>query len=106
MECSHTRLVHIVPDFDWSCLLSQSVASPPLAAPAQTWRLKTANMNICMASTAAATSAWVLIGLALLVSSIQQLEPRAGSQNIHFVPQKAVAARVSVVVADRCLLFI
>ena len=48
-------------------------------------------------SSAVATSAWVNIGLALPVSSIQQLEPQSGSQKTHqsFALLKAVAVRVS-----------
>ena len=69
----------------------QSAALPPLAAPAQTWKPKTANMNT-LATIAAAASA--LLGSALLVFSIQQLELEHGSQ-YHFALQEDVAARVS-----------
>ena len=60
----------------------QSVALPPLAAPAQTWKLKTANMNT-LAIIAAVASAQIHLGSALLVFSIQQLELEHGSQ-YHF----------------------
>ena len=55
------------PGFD-SCLpvshfiLYQSAALPPLAAPAQTWKLTTANMNTFLASSAAAASVQIHIG--------------------------------------------
>ena len=43
-------------------ILYQSAALPPLAAPAQTWKLTTANMNTFLASTAAAASALIHVG--------------------------------------------
>ena len=49
-------------------------------------------MNI-LATTVAAASVQIHLGAALLVSSIQQLEPNSGSQT-HFVLQRAVAAKV------------
>ena len=60
-------------------ILYQSAALPPLAAPAQTWKPRTANMNT-LASTAAAASAQIHLGSALLVFSTQQLELDSGSQ--------------------------
>ena len=63
---------------------------PPLAASAQTWKPKTANMNT-LATIAAAAGAH--FGSALLVFSIQQLELEHGSH--HFALQEDVAARVS-----------
>ena len=64
---------------------------PPLAALAQTWKPRTANMNT-LATIAAAAGAH--LGSALLVFSIQQLELEHGSQ-YHFALQEDVAARVS-----------
>ena len=58
----------------------QSVALPPLAAPAQAWKPKSANMNT-LASTAAVASAQIRLGSSLLVFSIQPLEPDSGSQH-------------------------
>ena len=52
---------------------------PPLAAPAQIWMLTTVNMNI-LAIAAAAASVQIHLGAALLVSSIQQLEPYFGGR--------------------------
>ena len=72
----------------------QSAALPPLAASAQTWKPKTANMNTLLATIAAAASAQIHLGSALLVFSIQQLELEHGSQ-YHFALQEDVAARVS-----------
>ena len=77
------------------CIFYQSAALPPLVAPAQTWKRTTANTNTFMETTAAAASVQIHIGSALLVFSTQQLEPDSGSQQTHFVLQKAVAARVS-----------
>ena len=80
----------------------QSAALPPLAAPAQTWKPTSANMNTFMATTAAAASAQIQVGSALSVFSIQPPELESGSQSIrHFAQLKAVAARVS----DRELFF-
>ena len=75
------------------CIFYQSAALPPLAAPAQTWKPKTAKMNT-FTSTAAAASVQIHIGSALLVFLIQQLELEHGSQ-YHFALQEDVAARVS-----------
>ena len=62
----------------------QSVALPPLVAPAQAWKPKSANMNT-LASTAAVASAQIRLGSSLLVFSIQplqlELEPDSGSQH-------------------------
>ena len=69
----------------------QSVALPPLVAPAQAWKPKSANMNT-LASTAAAASAQNQLGTSLLVFSIEPLESVSGSQ--HFALTTA-AARVS-----------
>ena len=69
----------------------QSAALPPLAAPAQTWKPKTANTT-CI-NTLTRNAAAASVGTALLVSSTQQLDPDFGS--IHFALQKAVAPRVS-----------
>ena len=66
---------------------------PPLAAPAQTWKPTTANMKT-LAIIAAAASAQIHLGSALLVFSIQQLELEHGSQ-YHFALQEDVAMRVS-----------
>ena len=74
-----------ISDFDlWFSHLTdqisyQSAALPPLAAPAQTWKSETANMNT-LAIIAAAASAQIYLGSALLVFSIQQLELEHGSQ--------------------------
>ena len=57
----------------------QSAALPPLAAPAQTWKPRTANMNTLLAIIAAAASAQIHLGSALIVSLTQQLEPDFGS---------------------------
>ena len=94
------------------CIFHQSAALPPLAAPAQTWKARTANTST-LANTAAAAGAQIFsfamgitltktqtcasqcIGSPLLVSMIQQLDPDSGSQKIHFVLLKAVAAKVS-----------
>ena len=75
------------------CIFYQSVALPPPAAPAQTWKPKTASINTFLAITAAAASVQIHLGSALLVSSTQQLESDSGGQ--HFALQEAVAARVS-----------
>ena len=72
----------------------QSAALPPLAVPAQTWKPTTAKMNLWLTSTAAAASAQIHLGSALLVFSTQQLELDSGSQS-HSVLQKAVAVKVS-----------
>ena len=58
----------------------QNVALPPLAAPARTWESETVNMNT-LATTAAAASAQIHLGSALLVSLIQPLEKESGSNN-------------------------
>ena len=71
------------------------MALPPLAAPAQTWKPTTANMNTFLLTTAAAASVQIQVGSALLVSSTQQLEPNIGSQKAHFALQMAVAVKVS-----------
>ena len=55
--------------FPADCIFYQSAALPPLAAPAQTWKPTTANMNTFMATTAAAASVRIHIGSALLVFS-------------------------------------
>ena len=57
----------------------QSVALPPLAAPAQTWKPKTVKMNT-LAITAAAASAQIRLCSALLVFLMQPLDPVTGSQ--------------------------
>ena len=57
----------------------QSVALPPLAAPAQIWKPTTANIN-GSATTAAAASALIHLGSALLVFLIQTLEKESGNQ--------------------------
>ena len=61
-------------------LFFQNVALPPLAAPARTWESETVNMNT-LATTAAAASAQIHLGSALLVSLIQPLEKESGSNN-------------------------
>ena len=74
----------------------QSVALPPLAAPAQTWKLKTANM-ILLENIAAAANAQIHLGSSSNVSSIQQRVQSCGSQlsQTHkLVLQRAVAAKV------------
>ena len=76
------------------CTFYQSAASPSLAASAQTRKPTNANMNTSMATTAAAASAKIHLGSALLVFSTQQLDPDSGSQKTH-VLQKSVAAMVS-----------
>ena len=58
------------------CIFYQSAALPPLAAPAQTWKPKTATLKL--ATNAAAAN--VEVGSALLVFSTQQVEPDSGSQ--------------------------
>ena len=55
----------------------QSAALPPLAAPVQTWKPKTANTNTWSMTAAAAN---VELGSALSVFLIQQLEQDSGSQ--------------------------
>ena len=68
---------------------------PPPAAPAQTWKPKTANTrNLLLANTAAAASAQMQLGSALLVSPTRPLEPDSGRCH-QFAPETAVAARVS-----------
>ena len=57
----------------------QSAALPPLAAPAQTCKPTTANIN-GSATTAAAASALIHLGWALLVFLIQTLEKESGNQ--------------------------
>ena len=77
-------------------IFHQSAALPPLAAPAQIWKPKTATMNTFLLTTAAAASVQIQVGSALLVSSTQQLEPNIGSQcTHHFALQMAVAVKVS-----------
>ena len=71
----------------------QSAALPSLAVPVQTWKSVTSKMNT-LASTAAAASAQIHLGSALLVFSTQQLDPDSGSQS-HFALQEAAAAKVS-----------
>ena len=73
----------------------QSAALPPPAAPAQTWKPKTANTrNLLLANPAAAASAQMQLGSALLVSPTRPLEPDSGRCH-RFAPETAVAARVS-----------
>ena len=60
------------------CIFYQSAALPPLAAPAQTWKPTSANMNTSMTLTTAAAAS-VEVGSALLVFSTQQLEADSGS---------------------------
>ena len=55
---------------------------------------KIVNTNT-LANTAAVASVQIHIGWALLVSSIQPLEPNFGNQLTRFAQQKAVAVRVS-----------
>ena len=88
----------VPPDY----IFYQSAVLPPLAAPAQTWKPTTANINMNMATTATAASVQIQVGSALLVSSIQQLEPDSGSQKSHFALQKAVAATVSGGIVNIC----
>ena len=83
-------LVNPFPDFNpylhvsnlTDIIFFQSAALLLLGAPAQTWKPKTANMNT-LAIIAAAASAQIHLGSALLVFSIQQLELEHGSQ-YHF----------------------
>ena len=72
----------------------QNAALPPLAAPAQTWKLKTANM-ILLENIAAAANAQIHLGLALLVFLMQLLEKNFGSEHTRIALQRAVASRVS-----------
>ena len=72
----------------------QNAALPPPAARAQTWKETLATTNISMATTAAVDSAQDQLGSALLVFLIQ-LAKDFGSKLTQFVPQKAVAMRVS-----------
>ena len=67
---------------------------PPLAAPAQTWKHLTANTRLLAANAAAAASAQIQLGSALLVSQTRPLEPDSGRWH-QFALQTAVAARVS-----------
>ena len=62
------------------CFFHQSAALPPLAAPAQTWKLNPANMILELVNIAAVVSAQIHLGSALLVFSTQQLEPDSGSR--------------------------
>ena len=66
---------------------------PPLAAPAQTWKPKTVNMN-GLANNAAAAGAQIHLGSASLVSWIPPLELESG-RGTPFALLKAAAARVS-----------
>ena len=61
------------------CIFYQSAALPPLAAPVQTWKPTTANMNT-FKTTAAVASVQIHSGSALLVFLTQQLEPDSGSR--------------------------
>ena len=70
----------------------QSVALPPLAAPAQTWKPTTATLDT-LGSNAAAASAQIHLGSLWLVSLMLPLGQDSGS--LHFVLHKAVPARVS-----------
>ena len=72
----------------------QSAALPPLAAPAQTWKHLTANTRLLAANAAAAASAQIQLGSALLVSQTRPLEPDSGRWH-QFALQTGVAARVS-----------
>ena len=73
----------------------QSAALAHLAAPAQTWKPKTANTRqLLLANAAAAASAQMQLGSALLVSLTQPLEPDSGRCH-RFALQTAVAATVS-----------
>ena len=73
----------------------QSAALPPLAVPAQTWKPMTANTRLfLLANAAAAASAQMQLGSALLVSPTRPLEPDSGRCH-RFAPETAVAARVS-----------
>ena len=68
---------------------------PPPAAPAQTWKPKTANTRqLLLTNAAAAASAQMQLGTALLVSLTQPLEPDSGRCH-RFALQTAVAATVS-----------
>ena len=69
---------------------------PPLAAPAQTWKHLTANTTLLAANAAAAASAQIQLGSALLVSLTRPLEPDSG-RCYHPALQTVVAARVSIV---------
>ena len=77
-----------------SYFYGQNAALPPPAARAQTWKETLATTNISMAPTAAVDSAQDQLGSALLVFLIQ-LATDFGSKLTQFVPQKAVAMRVS-----------
>ena len=72
----------------------QSAPLPPLEAPAQTWKHLTANTRLLAANAAAAASAQMQLGSALLVSQTRPLEPDSGRWH-QFALQTAVAARVS-----------
>ena len=72
----------------------QNAALPPPAARAQAWKETIATTNISMATTAAVDSVQDQLGSALLVFLIQ-LAKDFGSKLTQFVPQKAVAMRVS-----------
>ena len=83
--------MHVLTDL----YLYQSAALPPLlAAPAQTWKPKTVNMN-GLANNAAAASAQIHLGSASLVSWTPPLELESG-RGTPFALLKAAAARVSV----------
>ena len=74
----------------------QSAALPPLAAPAQTWKPKTANTrHLLLANAAAAACAQMQLGSALLVSLTRPLQPDSG-KCLHFALKAAVAARVTI----------
>ena len=72
----------------------QNAALPPPAARAQTLKETIAATNLSAATTAAVDSAQDQLGSALLVFLIQ-LATDFGSKLTQFVPQKAVAMRVS-----------
>ena len=73
----------------------QNAALPPPAARAQTLKETIAATNILVATNVAVDSAQDQLGSALLVFLIQQLAKDFGSKLTQFVPQKAVAMRVS-----------
>ena len=73
----------------------QSAASPPLAAPAATWKAMIANTSTS-ANTAVAEDAQSHIGSPSPVFSIHPLEINIGSQLTPFALLKTVVAKVSV----------
>ena len=95
-------LVNPFPDFNpylhvsnlTDIIFFQSAALLLLAAPAQTWKHLTANTRLLAANAAAAASAQIQLGSALLVSQTRPLEPDSGRWH-QFALQTAVAARVS-----------